>query len=110
MEKKEIKKASALAYTPGEDKAPKVIASGKGVIAEKILEVAKEVKIPVVEDAHLADTLDKLRVGSEIPAELYDWWPRFCPSSAVWMKKPEESSALSAVGEQDDSMAAKMMP
>jgi len=72
MEKKEIKKASALAYTPGEDKAPKVIASGKGVIAEKILEVAKEVKIPVVEDAHLADTLDKLRVGSEIPAELYD--------------------------------------
>jgi flagellar biosynthesis protein len=72
MEKKEIKKASALAYTPGEDKAPKVIASGKGVIAEKILEVAKEVKIPVVQDAHLADTLDKLRLGSEIPAELYD--------------------------------------
>lgn len=72
MEKKEIKKASALAYTPGEDSAPKVIASGKGVLAEKILEVAKEVKIPVVQDAHLAETLDKLRVGSEIPVELYE--------------------------------------
>lgn len=72
MEKKEIKKASALAYTPGEDKAPKVIASGKGMLAEKIIETAKEVKIPVVQDAHLAETLDKLRVGSEIPAELYE--------------------------------------
>jgi flagellar biosynthesis protein len=72
MEKKEIKKASALAYTPGENNAPMVVASGKGMLAEKILEVAKQEKIPVVKDAHLAETLDKLRVGSEIPAELYE--------------------------------------
>ncbi len=72
MEKKEIKKASALAYIPGEDGAPKVVASGRGVLADKILEVARAEKIPVVQDAHLAETLDKLRVGSEIPAELYE--------------------------------------
>lgn len=72
MEKKEIKKASALAYTPGEDSAPKVIASGKGVIAEKMLQVAEKEKIPVVRDPHLADTLGKLRIGSEIPSELYE--------------------------------------
>lgn len=72
MGKKEIKKAAALAYTPGKDEAPRVIASGKGAIAEKILEKAKEKKIPVYENAHLADTLVKLKFGSEIPAELYE--------------------------------------
>lgn len=72
MEKNETKKATALSYTPGKDSAPKVIASGKGYIAEKIIEVAKEEKIPVVQDAHLAETLEKLRIGSEIPAELYE--------------------------------------
>ena len=72
MVKKEVRKVAALAYTPGEDGAPKIIASGKGVIAEKILEKAKEKKIPIYEDAHLADTLVQLKLGSEIPAELYD--------------------------------------
>jgi len=70
--KKEIKKAAALSYSPGNDAAPKIIASGKGLIAEKILEKAKEKKIPVYEDEHLADTLVNLKVGSEIPAELYE--------------------------------------
>ncbi|NLY19234.1 MAG: flagellar biogenesis protein [Clostridiaceae bacterium] len=72
MKKKDIKKAAALSYKPGEDSAPKVVASGKGVIAEKILEKAKEEKIPVYEDAHLADALVKLKFGSEIPFELYE--------------------------------------
>lgn len=72
MNKKDMKKAAALSYKPGEDEAPRVIVSGKGVIAEKILEKAKEEKIPVYEDAHLADALVKLKFGSEIPAELYE--------------------------------------
>jgi flagellar biosynthesis protein len=67
-----IKKASALSYNPGENKAPKVIASGKGEIANKIIEKAKEAKIPVYEDAHLAESLSHLALGSEIPSELYE--------------------------------------
>ncbi len=67
-----IKKASALSYTPGDDSAPKVIASGKGVIAEKIIEKAKEAKIPVYEDRHLAEALSHISLGSEIPTELYE--------------------------------------
>ncbi len=67
-----IKKASALSYIPGETDAPKIIASGKGVIAEKIIEKAKEAKIPVYEDANLAETLSYLSLGSEIPTELYE--------------------------------------
>lgn len=72
MDKKKIKKAAALSYNPGEDEAPKVITSGKGVIAEKILEKAKKENIPVYEDPQLADTLVKLKFGTEIPVELYE--------------------------------------
>lgn len=72
MDEKKIKKATALSYTPGKDKAPKIIASGKGVIAEKIIEKAREEKIPVVENSDLASELAGLKLGSEIPVELYE--------------------------------------
>ena len=46
-EKKEkVKQAIALSYDPAEE-APKVIASGKGVLAERIIERAQESKVPV---------------------------------------------------------------
>ena len=67
-----VKTAVALAYDPNEDGAPKVIASGKGALAEKIIEQAKENKIPVHEDSKLADTLSKLEIGEMIPPELYE--------------------------------------
>lgn len=66
------KTAVALAYDPNEDGAPKVIASGKGALAEKIIEQAKENKIPVHEDDKLAETLSKLEIGEMIPPELYE--------------------------------------
>ena len=66
-----IKKASALAYEPGEGKAPRVIASGRGEIAEKIIELAHEYGIPIKNDPELAQVLGKLKPGSEIPVELY---------------------------------------
>ena len=60
----------ALEYVPGEE-APKIIASGKGVLAEKIIERAKEADVPVYEDSKLANTLSKLVIGDMIPPELY---------------------------------------
>ena len=60
----------ALEYAPGEE-APKIIASGKGVLAEKIIERAKEADVPVYEDSKLANTLSKLEIGDMIPPELY---------------------------------------
>ncbi|MBE5822789.1 MAG: flagellar biosynthesis protein FlhB [Butyrivibrio sp.] len=71
-EKKKIKTAVALGYDPNEDGAPKVIASGKGALAEKIIEQAKDNKIPVHEDDKLADTLSRLEIGEMIPPELYE--------------------------------------
>ncbi len=67
---KQPKIVVALQYDPSEE-APKVIASGKGIIADKILETAKESDVPVYEDEGLAKTLSKLELGEAIPPELY---------------------------------------
>lgn len=72
MEKKDKpKQAIALEYDP-EEAAPKVIASGRGKIAEKIIEAAKKENVPVHQDGKLADTLSKLEIGDMIPPELYE--------------------------------------
>ena len=63
------KRAAALRYE-GEG-APHVVASGQGLIADKILEAAHEAGIPVREDAALAEALSKLQLGHEIPEVLY---------------------------------------
>lgn len=70
MEEKTKKTAVALAYHP-EEEAPKILAAGKGFLAEKIIEAAQEEHIPVHKDEKLADTLSKLEIGDYIPKELY---------------------------------------
>ncbi len=70
-EQKKKKSAIALEYDPN-DSAPRVLASGTGKIAEKIIEKAKEAKVPVHQDAKLADTLSRLEIGEMIPPELYE--------------------------------------
>lgn len=65
------KTAVALQYEKGFD-APKVIATGKGLIAEKIIEKAGENDVPVYEDEKLAKSLSTLEIGDEIPPELYE--------------------------------------
>lgn len=65
------KTAVAIAYEPG-DQAPKILASGKGKLAERIIETAKENKVPTYKDNKLAATLSKLQIGDMIPPELYE--------------------------------------
>lgn len=62
--------AVALSYNPGDD-APTVIASGKGSLAQKIIDSASDNDVPVYEDEKLAKTLSKLELGDTIPPELY---------------------------------------
>lgn len=66
-----IKQAIALEYDPN-DEAPRVIASGKGALAERIIEKAKEADVPVHRDDKLAETLSRLDIGEMIPPELYE--------------------------------------
>lgn len=70
-EKDKPKQAIALSYDPDEA-APRVLASGKGALAERIIEKAKESDIPVHQDERLANTLSRLEIGDMIPPELYE--------------------------------------
>ena len=71
MQEKKVKQAIALEFDP-EDEAPRVIASGKGELAERIIEKAKEAAVPVHRDDKLAGTLARLDIGDMIPPELYE--------------------------------------
>lgn len=66
-----VKQAIALQYNP-EDEAPKIIASGRGILADRILERAKESEVPIHRDDSLAETLSRLKIGDMIPPELYE--------------------------------------
>ena len=63
------KKASALSYEG--HGAPKVVASGKGLVAERILAAAREAGVPIKEDRALAEALAGLELDAEIPEDLY---------------------------------------
>lgn len=65
------KKAVALGYNRSQDNAPKVLASGAGEIANKIISLAKEHDIPIKEDPDLIEILSKVEVDQEIPPNLY---------------------------------------
>ncbi|MDI9377711.1 MAG: EscU/YscU/HrcU family type III secretion system export apparatus switch protein [Synergistota bacterium] len=64
-------KAAALRYDRKLDKAPRVIASGRGWLADRIIKEAKKVGIPIVEDPALVAVLLGVGLGEEIPEEAY---------------------------------------
>jgi flagellar biosynthesis protein len=70
-ERTTISKAVAIVYNEQDSAAPKVVASGRGVIAEKIIATAREAGIHIQEDANLVEILAKVPLGEEIPVELY---------------------------------------
>ncbi len=63
--------AVALLYKKDQGSAPKVIAKGKGYIAEKIREIARKSGVPIMEDKPLARALFKVKLDSFIPEKLY---------------------------------------
>jgi len=72
MKEKKVKKAAALRYDPEKNSAPEIVALGRGEAAEKIIEKARENDVPVYEDKDLANALSFMKIGDEIPAELYE--------------------------------------
>ena len=64
-------KAVAIKYDVSKDRAPKIVAAGKGMIAEKILNLADEHNVPFFEDPALSELLSKFEIESEIPPDLY---------------------------------------
>ncbi|GGI67406.1 EscU/YscU/HrcU family type III secretion system export apparatus switch protein [Shewanella gelidii] len=68
-DEQKTRQAVGLQYNEGE--APKVTVKGEGVIAEEIIALAQEVGIHIHQDPHLAQFLQTLEQGEEIPVELY---------------------------------------
>jgi flagellar biosynthesis protein len=64
--------AIALKYDKEKDTAPRVVAKGMRLKAEKIREIAREYKIPIMKNVPLANALYRIDVGQEVPEELYD--------------------------------------
>lgn len=64
-------KAVALKYEKEKDAAPRVVAKGRGSIAEKIVETARVHNVPLHEDKNLVEVLETLDLETEIPPELY---------------------------------------
>lgn len=64
-------KAVAVRYDPDEI-APKILAKGAGVIAEKIMENAQNSDVTIHKDAALVEDLTRLDLGEHIPPELYE--------------------------------------
>jgi flagellar biosynthesis protein len=71
MMKKKKAKAVALKYETEKDSAPRVVAKGRDIVAEKIIETAKAHDVPLYEDKNLVQVLEALDLDTEIPAELY---------------------------------------
>jgi len=65
------RRAAALHYDAGTDAAPRVVAAGRGHVAERILAEARAAGVPVRDDAALAEALAGLDLGLRVPEELY---------------------------------------
>lgn len=71
MNGRPFKKAAALKYDQAKNMATRVVAKGRGQIAEQIIRVARENDVPLQEDQNLANILEAMELETEIPAELY---------------------------------------
>lgn len=92
-------KAVALKYDPEKDKAPVIVASGMGYMAERITEAAMKAGVPVYEDDSLATLLSQLKLGTPIPEDLYKaiveiyiYFLQYVPKNGTAKEEPSEES------------------
>jgi flagellar biosynthesis protein len=70
-DKERLKKAAALRYDHEIDAVPRLVAKGQGLMADKILDVAREHGVTIREDPDLLEMLCKLEVNQFIPEKLF---------------------------------------
>ncbi|NPA11221.1 MAG: flagellar biosynthesis protein FlhB [Epsilonproteobacteria bacterium] len=88
--KKSINMAVALKYKAYEDNAPKIVAKGKGDIAKKIIQKAKEFNVPLFQNELLVESLIKVK-DEEVPPELY----KAVAEVFAWLYNLEKRAELS---------------
>lgn len=65
------RQAIGLRYERDGDSAPRVVAKGRGELAERLLAIAEEHGVPVRRDPDLLQFLTASQVGDEVPEEVY---------------------------------------
>jgi flagellar biosynthesis protein len=85
--------AAALSYEPGQT-APRVVASGRGLLAERIIAAAREAGVPVRSDPALARALAALDLGEEVPEAMY----RAVAETLAWAYKLDAQTASLQAG------------
>ncbi|TYP00166.1 flagellar biosynthesis protein [Geothermobacter ehrlichii] len=63
--------ATALRYDPKKDRAPKIVATGRGELARRIIQAAENAGVPIVADGDLVEVLARMPLDTEIPEDLY---------------------------------------
>jgi flagellar biosynthesis protein len=84
------KKAAALQYDKATQATPKVVAKGKGEVAQKIIQKAEEFDIPLFANEALVNSLIDLELDQEIPPELY----QAVVEVFVWIMKNEKKAQI----------------
>lgn len=77
------KSAVSLHFDQSRDQAPKVTAKGRGLVAERIIELAREHQIPIKEDPDLIEVLSQLDINQEVPPSVY----RIVAELLAWVYK-----------------------
>lgn len=65
-----IKKGTAIRYS-ADKKVPEILAQARGILVQKLLDIAKKNNVTIYKDPDLAEVLSALKTGSEIPEDLY---------------------------------------
>ena len=68
---KNSRRAVALRYDTEHDEAPRIVAKGRGYIAEQIIRAAREHNVPLVMDSEMSHLLEPLELDAPIPPEFY---------------------------------------
>lgn len=63
--------AVALHYDNRPESTPKVIATGRGDLAQQIIAAAEDAGVDIVQDPDLLEILGRVPVGEDVPAELF---------------------------------------
>ena len=87
-ERERPREATALSYGPGQT-APRVVASGRGLLAERIIAAAQEAGVPVKSDPALARALAALDLGEEVPEAM----DRAVAETLAWAYKLDAQTA-----------------
>jgi flagellar biosynthesis protein len=75
--------AAALSYDEDGGGAPQVVAAGSGIVAERIIALAREHGVPIHDDAGLAEALARLQLDAQVPEELW----KAVAEALVWAYK-----------------------